>query len=65
MTGQRPTLQPIIDTIVVGTDGSENAALALRWAADEAEIHGAGLEAMLVWSFLDQFHADRSDTFDP
>jgi nucleotide-binding universal stress UspA family protein len=54
-----------METIVVGTDGSENAALALRWAAEEAEIHGAGLAAVLVWSFLDQYHADRSDTFDP
>jgi nucleotide-binding universal stress UspA family protein len=53
-----------MDTIVVGTDGSENAALALRWAADEAEIHGARLTAVLAWSFLDQYHADRSDTFD-
>ena len=50
--------------IVVGTDGSENATAAMRWAADEAEINGADLEAMLVWSYLDQFHPDRSDTFD-
>ena len=50
-------------TIVVGTDGSEHATVAMRWAADEAEIHGAALEVMLVWSFLDQYHADRTDTF--
>ena len=51
--------------IVVGTDGSENATEAMRWAADEAQINGADLEVVLVWSYLDQFHPDRSDTFDP
>ena len=50
--------------IVVGTDGSEHATAAMRWAADEAEVNGADLEVMLVWSYLDQFHPDRSDTFD-
>ena len=38
--------------------------MAMRWAADEAEIHDAAVEVMLVWSFLDQYHADRSDRFD-
>ena len=51
--------------IVVGTDGSEHATEAVRWAADEAQINGADLEVVLVWSYLDQFHPDRSDTFDP
>jgi nucleotide-binding universal stress UspA family protein len=50
--------------IVVGADGSENATLAMRWAAEEAGIHGANIEVMLVWSFVDQYYADRSDTFD-
>lgn len=50
--------------IVVGTDGSENATRALRWAAEEASLHDADIEAMLVWSYVDQYHADRSDTFD-
>lgn len=50
--------------IVVGTDGSEHATVAMRWAAEEAAVHGATVEAVLVWSFLDQHHADRSDTFD-
>ena len=52
-------------TIVVGTDGSEHATVATRWAADEALIHGADLKVMLVWSYLDQYHADRSDSFRP
>lgn len=50
---------------VVGTDGSVNAALALRWAVDEAEIHNADVEILLVWSLLDQYHSDHSDRFDP
>ena len=50
--------------LVVGTDGSENATVAMRWAAEEAAIHGATVEVLLAWSFLDQHHADRSDTFD-
>jgi nucleotide-binding universal stress UspA family protein len=49
---------------VVGTDGSDNALAAMRWASEEAAIHRADLEAVLVWNFLNQHHADRSDTFD-
>jgi nucleotide-binding universal stress UspA family protein len=54
-----------VDTIVVGTDGSENATRALRWAVDEAELHGAAVEVVLAWSLLEQHHPDRSDRFDP
>jgi len=32
--------------IVVGIDGSEHAAAALRWAADEASLRGATLVAV-------------------
>ena len=53
-----------MNNITVGTDGSENAAAAMRWAVDEAEIHAAGVEVVLVWSALNQHHADRSDRFD-
>lgn len=35
--------------IVVGIDGSENAARALTWAADEAALHGAALEVVYVY----------------
>ena len=55
----------VVRRIVVGTDGSENATTAMRWAAEEAAVHGASLAAILVWSYLDQFHADGSTTFDP
>jgi nucleotide-binding universal stress UspA family protein len=51
--------------IVIGLDGSESSAVALRWATEEAEVHGASLEAVLVWSYLDQHHADPKAPFDP
>jgi nucleotide-binding universal stress UspA family protein len=35
--------------IVVGVDGSESAAQALRWAAEEARARGSRLEAIQVW----------------
>jgi nucleotide-binding universal stress UspA family protein len=54
-----------MNRIVVGTDGSENAAVALRWAAGEAELHGSILEAVMAWTYLDQHHSDHSDSFDP
>lgn len=38
--------------IVVGIDGSEDSAIALRWAVDEAEIRGVRVRAVLCWSFL-------------
>jgi nucleotide-binding universal stress UspA family protein len=38
--------------IVVGIDGSEHAAAALRWAAEEAALRGATLEAVHAWTFV-------------
>jgi len=35
--------------IVVGTDGSNHAATAVRWAADEAVRRGAALEVIHAW----------------
>lgn len=49
--------------IAVGVDGSEGSALALRWAADEADLHGATLTAVTAWGFLDQHLG--SERFDP
>jgi len=40
--------------IVVGIDGSENSEIALRWALDEAETHGARVRAVLTWTHLGQ-----------
>jgi nucleotide-binding universal stress UspA family protein len=44
--------------IVVGIDGSEHSAAALRWAIDEAELRGARVRAVLAWSFLGQGHTN-------
>jgi len=38
--------------IVVGIDGSEDAAVALRWAVEEAAIRGCRVRAVLCWSYL-------------
>jgi nucleotide-binding universal stress UspA family protein len=37
------------DRIVVGIDGSESSKDALRWAAHQAELTGASLEAVTTW----------------
>jgi nucleotide-binding universal stress UspA family protein len=39
----------IMKRIVVGVDGSEDARAALRWAVDEARIHGAAVEVVHAW----------------
>ncbi len=51
--------------IVIGMDGSDNAKGALRWAVEEADVHGATVHALLVWSYLDQQHVDPAAPFDP
>ena len=38
--------------IVVGIDGSPNAAVALRWALDEAEVRDVRVRAVLAWSYM-------------
>ena len=37
--------------IVVGVDGSDSSADALRWAAGQARLTGADLHAVYVWDF--------------
>jgi nucleotide-binding universal stress UspA family protein len=39
--------------------------VATRWAVEEAGLHRATIEVVLVWSYLDQHHADHSQRFDP
>jgi nucleotide-binding universal stress UspA family protein len=51
--------------IVVGVDGSEKSAAALRWAVREAELRDAELTAVLVWDLFNQRHTDGSRRFDP
>jgi nucleotide-binding universal stress UspA family protein len=38
--------------IVVGIDGSEHSAEALRWAVEEARLRGATVEAVHAWSYV-------------
>jgi len=38
--------------IVVGVDGSDEAAAALRWAVEEATLRDARVEAVYAWSYV-------------
>jgi nucleotide-binding universal stress UspA family protein len=38
--------------IVVGVDGSDEAAAALRWAVEEAKLRDAGVEAVHAWAYI-------------
>lgn len=40
--------EPILAPVVVGVDGSEDGAQALRWAATEAALRGCAVEAISV-----------------
>jgi nucleotide-binding universal stress UspA family protein len=54
--------------IVVGTDGSEHADHAVRWAAEEADRRGADLVVAHVWKYgyhLTMGGIDRADDFTP
>jgi nucleotide-binding universal stress UspA family protein len=51
--------------VIVGVDGSEPAAVALRWAMAEAARRHASLTAIMAWGLLDQHHVGRVDTFEP
>ena len=51
--------------IVVGVDGSDGAASALRWAAAEGRIRRWPVKAVLAWGFLDQHHTIAGERFDP
>jgi nucleotide-binding universal stress UspA family protein len=39
-----------MDTIVVGIDGSDASKEALRWAIEEARVHGAKVTALYAWA---------------
>lgn len=43
--------------IIVGVDGSENAASALRFAVREGELRDVSVTAVMAWGFLNQHHA--------
>lgn len=38
-----------METIVVGIDGSDASKQALRWAIEEARVHGARVTALYAW----------------
>lgn len=38
-----------METIVVGIDGSDGSKQALRWAIEEARVHGARVTALHAW----------------
>jgi nucleotide-binding universal stress UspA family protein len=40
-----------MEKIVVGVDGSAGSRAALRWAWDEAKVHGAALEIVTAWQY--------------
>jgi nucleotide-binding universal stress UspA family protein len=52
-----------MNEIVVGVDGSSDAAEALRWGADFAARRGLSVRAVLAWDTLDQRYADRKRRF--
>ena len=54
-----------MDKILVGVDGSEGSAHALRWAVEEGRLRGWEVEALLAWGFLDQHHTIVSEGFQP
>lgn len=54
-----------MSTIVVGVDGSESAAVALRWAVAEGSLRGWEVTALLSWTAFDQHHPDRSERHEP
>jgi nucleotide-binding universal stress UspA family protein len=37
--------------IVAGIDGSDSSIRALRWAADQAQLSGSALEAIMTWEW--------------
>jgi nucleotide-binding universal stress UspA family protein len=41
--------------IWVGVDGSEGAALALKWAVHEGELRAIPVTAVLAWDLLNQW----------
>jgi nucleotide-binding universal stress UspA family protein len=46
--GEAGSIRPV-RRVLVGVDGSDGAAEALKWAAKEAKMHGAALEVAVAW----------------
>ena len=59
---------PPTGRIVVGTDGSDHADHAVRWAVDEADRRRSELVIVHVWKYgyhLTTAGVDRADDFTP
>ena len=56
---------PTMATIVVGVDGSQGAAEALRWAVDEAKVRHQPVVAVMAWGLLEQHQTVTGADFDP
>lgn len=52
---QHGSVSPLRGLIVVGVDGSEPSKEALRWAARQAEITGAKVQAVMAWEYPTSF----------
>lgn len=59
-----PVASQGVGGVVVGVDGSEGAAAALRWAYHEARLRRLELTALMAWSYLDQHHPGHDFTPD-
>lgn len=51
------------NNIVIGIDGSDTAAHALRWATREGQLRHENVTAILAWGLLNQRHPDRLRAF--
>ncbi len=51
--------------IVVGVDGSDGAARALRWAVQESVYRDLPVVGAMTWGYLDQHHVGGSTEFEP
>lgn len=60
-----PHAELMTNRIVVGVDGSEHSAEALRWASEVGAARGWPVTAVTVWAYLDQRHTDGEVRFDP
>jgi nucleotide-binding universal stress UspA family protein len=51
--------------IVVGVDGSESSREALRWAAGQAKLSGAELDAVTTWKLPTEWAVPYPEGLDP